>query len=171
MVGFTKICRCVTLATQPSSSPRGGHFLSSIMHKMLRSQLKAVEQAYCSQKTHALPRASFISSRAYRIHLLTGSPHRGDNTLIFGPRSAWQRSLLLRVASSSSTDAGPSPSVLSVLFNVPNSLGWLRLILLLVAMCAYALGEPQRALWFMMSSLVLDFADGLAARRLNQVTT
>ncbi len=56
----------------------------------------------------------------------------------------------------------------SILFNVPNSIGWLRLLLLGAAVKLSG-AAPWASLWLFAANMALDFADGVAARALNQV--
>lgn len=69
-------------------------------------------------------------------------------------------------------DGAPSSSsggrVMRVLFNVPNTVGWLRLCMLLVAISQMG-SRPLLALWLHAVSLALDYVDGLLARVLKQV--
>jgi phosphatidylglycerophosphate synthase len=68
--------------------------------------------------------------------------------------------------------ARPRPSAAHVLFNVPNSICWLRLLLLGAAAWAWQQQQqqPAAAFWLLACNLLLDSVDGVLARRLQQET-
>jgi phosphatidylglycerophosphate synthase len=57
----------------------------------------------------------------------------------------------------------------AVLFNAPNSVGWLRLLLMLAGIQQAAEGQASNAFWLFVISISLDAVDGWLARRLGQV--
>eukprot|EP00877_Chromochloris_zofingiensis_P010830 jgi/Chrzof1/5/Cz01g00060.t1 len=57
-----------------------------------------------------------------------------------------------------------------VLLNVPNSIGWMRLLLWLVAVVQYR-SNPHLSFWLFVVNLSLDFLDGLLARALKQTSS
>lgn len=76
-----------------------------------------------------------------------------------------------RDGSSGSKQATPAwPALRRVLFNAPNSVGWVRLGLLLAAV-QQAGRVPKVAAWLFVANMLLDAADGWLARTLQQVRT
>ncbi len=55
-----------------------------------------------------------------------------------------------------------------MLCNVPNTVGYTRLVLLLAALCT-GTAAASISFWLFLINLSLDYIDGVLARKLNQV--
>ena len=64
-----------------------------------------------------------------------------------------------------------SADMRSVVFNLPNQLTWMRLILAMVMFALMSYGRYTPALWLFVAAASTDWLDGYLARKYNMVTT
>ena len=68
-------------------------------------------------------------------------------------------------------DAKPAARIRAVMFNLPNQLTFLRLMLSVVLFCFIAWGYYLTSLWLFIVAAGTDWLDGYYARKYNEVTT
>ena len=76
-----------------------------------------------------------------------------------------------KTKSTMNTDAKSAQRIRAVMFNLPNQLTFLRLILSVVLFCFIACGWYLTSLWLFIVAAGTDWLDGYFARKYSQVTT